>query len=165
VNATEALTFLQAHQPMPPDSELTESLITQYDEARRVLEAEPHEQAPKLLLNSFGDGDGLGVYQLVADTLRSHHRETVIGALQEALQSSHTSVRSWSMEIALEYPDERLDPHAINLLASGSRDERYFAAAYLATRQVPVPRSAVVADGADSELMDLLAELRVAHEG
>jgi hypothetical protein len=164
VTRDEALAFLQAHQPMPADSDLSEGLIAEYDEVRRYFQSHPDDRAPALLLNSFGEGSGFGVYQLVADALRAHDREIVIDALIQSFQSDTPSVRSWSLEIALEYADARLDPYVQALLASDSRDDRYFAAAYLVDRDVAVPSSSLAAAQSgdmDEELAAVLGELRV----
>src|SRR5688572_11043185 len=119
------------HQPMPPEEDLSEDLITRFDEARHALERDPDPRGLPLLLTSLGEGSGLGVYQLLDDTLRAYDREVVILALSESLTSSLPSVRSWSMEFALDYPDLRLVPAAVALLRSDDSDARYFAAAYL----------------------------------
>ena len=65
----EAIEFLKTVQPLPDDSELSEELIAQYDEVRKHFIKSPNELAVPLLLNSFGDGDGFGVYQLVEDAI------------------------------------------------------------------------------------------------
>lgn len=116
---------------MPSDETLTEDLIATYDEARRVLATGKDTRAVKLLLRSFGDGDGFGVYQLVDETLRAYPRDVVILGLAESLRSDVPSVRAWSMEMALDYPDERLIPQAIENLQSMDRDTRAFAAYFL----------------------------------
>jgi hypothetical protein len=116
---------------MPPDTELTEELITRYDEARKALAGANDDRAVPLLLHSFGEGDGFGVYQLVEDTLWTYPRETVTRALAAALRSPISSVRAWSMEVALEYPDPRLLPHAIHVLETDDPNARFFAAAFL----------------------------------
>jgi hypothetical protein len=148
---------------MPPDTLLSEELITRYDEVRRHLEEHPDPRAPRLLLGSFGEGSGFGVYQLVADVLRSHDRDAVVDALGEALQSDVPSVRSWALDIALEYPDDRLDVLVREGLESASRDDRYFAAAYLADRSLVVPAALVAAAraGGDPDLDQALDALRI----
>jgi HEAT repeat protein len=116
---------------MPSDDELAEEVISRYDEARRVLARDKDPRAIRLLLNSFGSGDGFGVYQLVEDTLREYPRDEVIEGLADSLRSPIPSVRSWSMEISLEYPDTRLIPAVIEQLNSADPDARLFAAHYL----------------------------------
>jgi hypothetical protein len=158
----EALAFLAIHQPMPPDTGLSEELVTRYDEVRRHLAEHPDPRAPGLLLGSFGDGSGFGVYQLVADVLRLHDRDAVVDALGEALRSDVPSVRAWALDVALEYPDDRLDVLVRTGLESASRDDRYFAAAYLADRGLVVPAALVAAAraGGDPELQAALDALR-----
>ena len=131
MTSEEAIDFLREHQPMPPEDELSEELITRFDEARHALERDPDPRGLPLLLSSLGEGTGFGVYQLLDDTLRAYDREDVVRALSESLTSSVPSVRSWSMEFALDYPDPRLIRPAVAVLRSDERDARFFAAAYL----------------------------------
>jgi HEAT repeat protein len=132
MTADEAIDFLEQHQPMPADESISETLIGEFDEARQALERDPDPRGLRLLLGAFGEGSGFGVYQLVDDTLRAYPRDDVVAALRGALTSSVPSVRSWSMEMALDYPDHRLLPAALALLSDVDRDTRYFAASYVA---------------------------------
>jgi hypothetical protein len=163
VTTAEAIRFFKSHQPMPPDKELSEELIAQYDEARRALELDPVPSSLPWLLRSFGEGSGFGVYQLVRDTLRAFQAEDVVQALADTLTSAVPSVRSWSMELALEYPDVRLVPHAIASLASPDRDTRFFAASYLVDLgwSSPSIKSALIEaahDEEDPDVRDVLLE-------
>lgn len=45
-----------------------------------------------LLLNSFGEGDGHGVYQLVEGTILGHPENVVVPALIDGLQNRSGSV-------------------------------------------------------------------------
>jgi HEAT repeat protein len=158
----EALDFLAQHQPMPADDDLDEDLLARFDAAWRALRDHPDPRAPRLLLNSFGDGSGFGVYQLVEDAIRVQPRDLVIDALCDSLQSPHQGVRAWSAEIALEYPDERLDAIIPSLLGSGDRDARFWAASYLADRGIAVAPELVARArvDADDDLVSMLDELR-----
>jgi hypothetical protein len=163
MDASEALEFLAEHQPMPPDTELDEDLIRRFDDAWRVLRDHPDPRAPRLLLNAFGDGDGWGVYQLVDEGLRAQSRELVVDALCDSLLSPHPGVRSWSAELASDFPDTRLDPIMASLLGSSDYDERFWAASYLADRRVVVDRQLVenARTDADDDLLAVLNEIRV----
>ena len=66
----QGLAFLNAYQPMPDDTELSEELVRAYDEVRRFFIEHPDARCIPLFLKSFGAGDGFGVYQLVEDVLR-----------------------------------------------------------------------------------------------
>ena len=116
---------------MPPDEQLTEALIGKYDEAWRAVKDSDDPRVAGLLLNSFGEGDGWGVYSLVDEALRSLPRESVVQALDRSLASPFRSVRAWSMDMALDFRDTRLIPRATTLLSGDDRDERVFAAYYL----------------------------------
>ena len=117
---------------MPPDDQLTDELISRYDEAWRVLARQPHPDGLHLLLNSFGKGSGFGVYQLVPDAVRTYAEEAVVVELAAALRSPHGGVRSWASEIAPEYRDSRLTPAVLDNLEGDDDDVRVFAAQFLA---------------------------------
>ena len=137
MNADDAIAFFELHQPMPPDTSLTEELIRNYDEARQQLERHPDPRGLTAILNSFGDGDGFGVYPLVADTLRAYPRDEVVRALAQSLRSPVPSVRAWSMDVAQEYVDPMLVVPALELLAEQDRDMRVFAAYFLTALEAP----------------------------
>lgn len=52
---------------MPNDYDITQELINKYNNVRLYFSANPAEEAIPLFLQSFGEGDGFGVYQLVED--------------------------------------------------------------------------------------------------
>jgi len=169
VKPEEALDFLERHQPMPPDEQLTEALIGEYDEAWRALKDSDDPRVADLLLNSFGEGDGWGVYQLVDEALRSLPRQSVVEALDRSLASPFRSVRAWSMDMALDFPDTRLIPRALTLLSSDDRDQRVFAAYYLSGFEtheegtVEVLRDALHRES-DDEIRSVLQESIVTHQ-
>ena len=108
MNKDTAIAFLRSHQPMPNDDILDESLIDKYDEVRKFFIDNPSEECIPLFLNSFGEYDGFGVYQLVEDVILKFKHEVVIRYLSESLKSEHKGVRYWSAQIALLFPDEIL---------------------------------------------------------
>ena len=133
----EALRFLERHQPMPPDFLLTEELITVYDEVRKLFLVNPDRRCIPLLLQSFGDGSGFGVYQLVDGVIRVFPPEIVIPDLIKALRSSNYGVRYWCAEIAADFPDDALIPELARALSDPDRDLR--SAALLALEQIRGP--------------------------
>src|SRR5438477_13203238 len=90
-----ALEFLRQHQPMTPDDELTHELIVQYGEVREYLSQHPVKDAVSLLLGSFGQGWGCGVYQIVENALLPLPTEDVVPSLIEYLGSSSKWTRFW----------------------------------------------------------------------
>lgn len=104
----EAIDFLRTRTPLPSDADLSDELIGQYDEVRKHLQAHPDARAIPLLLNSFGQGSGFGVYQLVEDVLREFPRDEVIPHIVEALKSQRSPVRMWASQIASRFPDASL---------------------------------------------------------
>lgn len=128
MNTESALNFLLEHQPMPDDSELTEDLIGRYDEVRKHFIANPDPRCVPLFLESFGAGDGFGVYQLVEDVFRRIDPDTVADALKRSLTHSRRPVRYWSAQIAAAFPSVVFCAPLVDMLSSGDEDERSAAA-------------------------------------
>lgn len=124
MDKSAALKFLRKNQPMPPDVSLTQDLIDAYDEARRFFLDNPAEESIPLFLNSFGDGMGLGVYQLVEDVIARHPSETVVPYLKTSLRSDKPSVRYWSAQIAATVASPQLVPELGQLLNDAGPDIR-----------------------------------------
>jgi HEAT repeat protein len=116
MNSEGALDFLRRHQPLPDDDVLDEETIGKFDDVRKYFREHPDPRCVPLLLGSFGDGDGFGVYQIVDDALRRQPREIVIQGLKEALRSEHRSVRYWCAHLSVVFSDERLIQELADLL-------------------------------------------------
>jgi hypothetical protein len=153
-----ALNFLEAHQPLPSNAELTQSVIDEFDEVRKFFAANPDQSSVRLLLNVFGDGDGLGVYQLVEDALLQQDRAAVVAELPKALQSRHQSVRYWCAQIASSFPDQSVVAPLIALLCEGDFDTKYAALTALEQARDFVQKE-TIADYARSENEEELREL------
>jgi HEAT repeat protein len=120
----EALTFLRRFQPLPPTKELSEDLINQYDAIRKHFKNFPDDRCVPLLLNSFGLGDGFGVYQLVEDTILNQNESVVIPEIIRALRNESGSVRYWNAQIASNFRRSELVPPLLELIRGGNIDER-----------------------------------------
>ena len=132
MNKDIAIAFLKAHQPMPNDDILDEELINKYDEVREFFLSEPSEECIPLFLNSFGEYDGLGVYQLVEDVILKFKHEIVVEYLKESLRSEHKGARYWSAQIAMSFPDNILVAPLSDLLMDEVSDIRIAAISALA---------------------------------
>ncbi|MGG8166410.1 hypothetical protein PGO42_06555 [Klebsiella aerogenes] len=110
MDKVQAFQFLRLHQPMPADCDITQELIDKYDEVRRFFLTHPDKNAIPLLLQSFGDGDGLGVYQLIEDCFYQYDANDVISGIATILENPHTieSVRYWCTLLTMSFPDRRL---------------------------------------------------------
>ena len=106
----EAISFLQAHQPMPPDELLTQELIDEYDSVVKFFKEYPEKEAIPLLLRSFGEWDCYGVYEMVKFALFKCVVEDVVLSLKVVLEdySVPESVRYWATLLAGDFPDSRL---------------------------------------------------------
>lgn len=113
---------------MPPDSRLSDSLITEYDEILEFCKEHPDTEYIPLLLNSFGERGGLGVYQLVEDFLLLFTPEQVLPHLARALLSEHPSIRYWSAQFASHFPAPELIEPLGHLLEGDEEDIRSAAA-------------------------------------
>jgi hypothetical protein len=96
----EARAFLAANQPFPSDDEWSEELVETVASLRQSLKEDPDDTLVSLLVNSPGERDGHGQYQLFQDVLARHTRERVEEALRSSLRSDHRSVRYWSAQYA-----------------------------------------------------------------
>jgi hypothetical protein len=124
MNERDAIDFLSQHQPMPDDDKLSEDLVARYDEVRRFLVENPSNEGVRLILSSFGKGDGWGVYQLVEDAVASVAPEVASGHLTYALRSPFESVKYWAAQISANYDDRRLIEPLRDLLCDSSEDVR-----------------------------------------
>lgn len=127
----DVIKFLKIHQPMPNDDELTEEVIDQYDSAIKFLKNYPILKCLPLILNSFGEYDGFGVYQTVEDVIVKFPYEDVVKYLKEALSSNYSGVKYWCAQIATLFPDRRLASSLSKLLDDSNSDIRMAAAVAL----------------------------------
>lgn len=119
-----ALSFLKENQPMPNDKNLNESIITTYDEVRKYFLANPDEECLPLFLNSFGEYNGMGVYQLVEDVISRFEHDEVVNCLMEALKSKYNGVKYWCAQICSLFPDRKLIKPLEELLSDSNQDIR-----------------------------------------
>ncbi len=120
----KAINFLKENQPMPNDKNLNESMITMYDEVRKYFLSNPDEECISLFLNSFGEYDGMGVYQLVEDVILKFEHNKVVNYLLEALKSKYNGVKYWCSQICALFPDEKLINPLEKLLSDSNPDVR-----------------------------------------
>lgn len=120
----KALNFLKENQPMPNDKNLNKSIITMYDEVRKYFLANPDKECLPLFLNSFGEYNGMGVYQLVEDVILRFEHDEVVNYLLEALKSKYNGVKYWCAQISALFPDEKLINSLAELLNDSNEDIR-----------------------------------------
>lgn len=122
----EALAFLALNQPMPNDYDITQELINKYNNVRLYFSANPAEEAIPLFLQSFGEGDGFGVYQLVEDFLYKCDKNIIASNIANILENPLTikSVRCWCTLLAIAFPDNTLIKGLNISLQSDDEDTR-----------------------------------------
>ncbi len=113
---------------------MPDSLIREFDLVRKFFRSNLDERCVPLLLNSFGSGDGHGVYQLVEDTILAYPDDVVVDALKVSLRNPAGSVQYWSAQIAANYPREELAGLLVQLLKTGDVNERIAAVTALETQ-------------------------------
>lgn len=129
ISKKEALAFLALNQPMPNDYDITQELIDKYDDVRLYFCANPAEEAIPLFLQSFGEGNGLGVYQLIEDFLFKCDKNVVTKNIARILENPLTikSVRCWCTSLAMDFPDNTLIKGLNISLQSDDEDTREMA--------------------------------------
>jgi hypothetical protein len=158
MNTSEAIEFLENNQPLPPDYYLGEK-IKVYDDVRAHFKANCDERCVILLLNSFGEGNGFGVYQLVEDTLKFYPLTIVASAINSALISDYRSVRYWSAQLAAVFPNEGAIENLSHLLLEDF-DMRYAvitALVVLKTKSALDILEAHLGNEREEELKDLIS--------
>ncbi|AVB23263.1 MULTISPECIES: hypothetical protein [Pseudomonas syringae group] len=111
---------------MPTDSQITQEQAETYDEVRIYFIKNPDSESIELFLRSFGDGDGLGMYQLVEDAFYQCEKSDVVSGIQTVLEdlSIPDGVRYWTTQAAAAFPDDVLRNGLSLSLASSNEDIR-----------------------------------------
>ncbi|MGC7560389.1 hypothetical protein [Pasteurella sp. PK-2025] len=124
MNKEDAILFLKNHQPLPDDKNLTTEIIEEFDKIREFFILEPDDEVISLFLNSYGNGDGWGVYPLVEDVLLNCTRENVILEIKKILEDKNTSdnIRYWVTQNAEFFVDKRLEKGLKLSLTSENKD-------------------------------------------
>lgn len=162
MNGEEALEFLKRNQPLPADTVLTEETIKTYDQVRKWFMENPEPGCIPLFLNSFGEGDGFGVYQLVEDVLKQFETVEVVAHLKVALRSRHRSVQYWCAQISANFPSAELVDSLEPLLRHDDYDLKY--AAVTSLEQIGGDKVIEVLNGhlgseSDFEIRELIDEV------
>lgn len=163
MNKEEALFFLDKNSPLPDDVNLTKAVIGDFDQVRRLLIREPSLVLLKKYMQSFGNGDGFGVYQLSDDALRSHLPHEAVSAILNGLKSDVYPVVKWCMHFTAEFPSQEYRPHLHSGLTSADVDMRTWAAMGLSSIYVAALDSAAVrsqiAKEKDETVFEILSEM------
>ena len=93
MNIRQALTFLEHHQPMPNDQEVTQNLCDSFVECMQFLKENPESKSVVLLINSVSEYTGLGMYEMISDVLIKQERSVVLFALKKALNQGNDAVK------------------------------------------------------------------------
>ncbi len=161
MNSAQAIMFLKNNQPFTKDTEEKFEVIKKYNDVRVHFLNHPDPQCIPLFLNSFGEGSGFGVYQLIEDVLMKYSIEQVVPHLITALHSEHIGVRYWCAHIAASFPTPSLITPLSNLLSDPDPDIR--CAAVTALSQIEDDRiiglfKGVLEKETDSDVLEHIQE-------
>lgn len=95
-----------------------------YDEVRKYFLANPDKECLPLFLNSFGEYNGMGLYQLVEEVILRFGHDEVVNHLLEALNSKYNGVKYWYAQISALFPDKKLINSLVNLINDSNEDIR-----------------------------------------
>lgn len=164
MNLSDAVDFLKKHQPLPDDSQLEKNseILKKYNEIRKYFLANPNPICIPLFINSFGNGSGFGVYQLIEDVLLEFSPKQVIPHLIEGLKSELYGIKYWSSQIASSFPDVKLIEPLAKLLTDESADIR--SAVIIALSEIDDKRVLGIIKNAqkqekDAEVLELIQEI------
>lgn len=108
MNKEFALVFLKNHQPMPNDDELTPEIIETYGDVMDYIRENPDKEFLPLVLNSFGEYEGLGIYSMADEVINKYDRESVVVNLVQSLRNTDSGVKYRCVNLCKKYSDERL---------------------------------------------------------
>lgn len=121
MNKEKAINFLEKHQPMPDDNSpnCTEFLLKEYHRVIVYFTENPCDEAIPLVLNSFGKGDGSGIYTLVDDLLLAANHQIVIDTMCDILKNKNTllSIRYWVTVFAYDFAEKENNNNLIEALS------------------------------------------------
>lgn len=97
------LEFLQLHQPLPLESELSAEQIDRFEEVRLFFVENHDDRCVPLLINAVNADGGFGVYQMVEDALQNQTRSVVVAELERALREGKDHHLAWVIEWATSF--------------------------------------------------------------
>lgn len=112
----ELIIRLQALSPMPNDHELTEKQLGEYHKIVYELTQLEDKRCIRSLIESFGYGNGNGVYWGVVHLLERFAVEETDPLLLSALQSENPGVRQWSALMLGRSENQLAIPRLLQLL-------------------------------------------------
>ncbi|WLD93032.1 HEAT repeat domain-containing protein [Alkalihalobacillus sp. AL-G] len=164
MNLNEAVDFLKENQPLPDDRvlETNSEILEKFNEVRKYFLGNPNLICIPLFINSFGNGSGFGIYQLIEDVLLKYSPEQVIPHLIKGLNSEKYGIKYWSTQIASSFPDKKLIEPLAKLLTDKASDVRY--AAIVALAEIDDKRALDLIKNAqkqeeDTEVLELIEEV------
>ena len=120
MNPQAAYEFLRNHVHISEDVDQT--TIDTLNKAYQVAARSREDRFALVVMESFGDHMGWGMFQVCNDVLSCLSRSSVISAINKCLQSDHPGHRWWASHWSVEYADAALKDSLLQHIAS-ERDE------------------------------------------
>lgn len=158
----DALSFLRANQPLPPADSCPDELISQLDCVLSHFLDHPDRRCIPLFLRVFNDGDGHGVFQLIAGVIWRFPEKEVLPHLVDALTNGSKDVQYWCSQIALETASPLIAEPLLHLAESDDEGIRFFAIAALEYNTMPCLNQDIaklLANESAPELIELIQEV------
>lgn len=134
MTSDEAIAFLEQHQPMPSDFDITDAEGEMYANLLKHFEDCPDDRCVPLLINSVSADTGLGMYEHIKFVLMAHSSDAVIPHLREGLLHGSTGVKYRCCWWAADVDAWELEPLIRPLLQHENEDVHESASAFLELR-------------------------------
>jgi hypothetical protein len=135
MTSEEAIEFLQSHQPMPSDADITEEQGRTYACILKHFEECPDDRCIPLLINSVSRDTWLGMYEHIKFVLLVHPRDQVVTSLMEGLKNGSDGVKFRCCWWAADIGAWDFEPLIRPLLGHADQDVREGAAQFLRLRE------------------------------
>ncbi len=93
MNNVEALGFLENHQPMPGDLDISQEQCDSFMAALKYFRDKPDKRCIPLFVNCVSKHTGMGMYEVISDVFVAQDREEVVSHLKVALKSGSDAIK------------------------------------------------------------------------
>lgn len=122
---------LEAMSPLPDDNTVSQQTLETYEQIIDELFSVKDTRVIQPLINSFGYGDGYGLYSSVVTLLENFDYQAVKPYLIQAVQKGEPGSRMWAAQMLGRARDEDARPYLSELLNDPAELVQSFAASAL----------------------------------
>ena len=131
MNPDAALQFLEDHQPMPGDSEITQDECDVFAELLVHFREHADPRSIPLLVNSVSTSTGMGMYEDISRVLMAHQKSAVVPHIRHGLLQGSDGVKYrccwWAADVSAWELTDIIEP----LTRSDHEDTRDAAKAFI----------------------------------